>query len=71
MKFCVEVMPEVTIFCTFLHSVIPKRLLLKVVRLNDDAITHDPLRMRTTNLTQSNLTGSQAMSVGSRLITRE
>jgi hypothetical protein len=36
----------------FLHMLIPTSRLLEVVRwINDDAITHDPLRIRITNLT--------------------
>jgi hypothetical protein len=41
----------------FLHSIIPTLRHLEVVRWNnDDAIAHDPLRMRITFLTNPNLT---------------
>jgi hypothetical protein len=38
------------IFFNFQHSAIPSRQLLEFLRWNDDATTHDPLRMRITNL---------------------
>jgi hypothetical protein len=40
----------------FLHSAVPTRRLLEVVRWNVDAIAHDPLRMHISNLTKPNLT---------------
>jgi hypothetical protein len=55
MKFFVDVMPQVTdekSVCNFPNSAVPTREFLKVVRWNgDDAIAHDPLRLRITNLT--------------------
>jgi hypothetical protein len=40
-----------------LHTAIPAKRILKIVWWDDDdAITNDPLRMRTTDLPQPNLT---------------
>jgi hypothetical protein len=44
------------IIFNFQLSAVPTRQLLEVVRRNDDTTTHDPLRMRITNLTKPNPT---------------
>jgi hypothetical protein len=40
----------------FLHSVTPSWQILKLARWGDDAISYDPLRMRSANLTFSPVT---------------
>jgi hypothetical protein len=65
MKCGMDVLPQVVPLNTYfstLHSVIPTIRILEVVRCSDDddATTHDTLRMRNINPTSPNLTQPNA-----------